>query len=100
MAGWKKLSGCFGDLCIVEIGGGAIIACSCELRVSYILLACQTYIPCALYSTDLRSNSQQCLSTLTESASASVSLTTCNAIPDNCPLTVQNVGKQIGIGVN
>jgi hypothetical protein len=29
-ASWKKLSGCCGDLGIVEISGGSVIACSSE----------------------------------------------------------------------
>jgi hypothetical protein len=29
-AGWKRLSGCCGDLWIVEISGGAVIACSSD----------------------------------------------------------------------
>jgi hypothetical protein len=29
-AGWEKLSGCYGDLWIVDISGGAVIACSSE----------------------------------------------------------------------
>jgi hypothetical protein len=31
--GWKMLSGCCGDLWIMEISGGAVIACSSESRV-------------------------------------------------------------------
>jgi hypothetical protein len=32
-AGWKRLSVCCGDLWIVEISGGAVIACGSELCV-------------------------------------------------------------------
>jgi hypothetical protein len=32
--GWKRLSGCCGDLCIVEISGGAAITCAYESCVS------------------------------------------------------------------
>jgi hypothetical protein len=30
-AGWKRLSGCYGDLWIVEITGGTVITCSNDL---------------------------------------------------------------------
>jgi hypothetical protein len=32
-AGWKRLSECCGDLCIVEISGGAAITCAYESGV-------------------------------------------------------------------